>query len=399
MAKLDLNRVEMPKQEPLVRAKNYDEVALGYSAEQALYEANRCIQCPKRSCVAGCPVSVDIPDFIKAVRDGNMPEAVKILKRTNSLPGMCGRVCPQETQCEAVCVIAKKGAPIAIGRLERYVADWELANKDAIKDTDKPAPPSGKRVAVVGSGPAGLTAAADLARMGHQVTIHEALHLAGGVLAYGIPEFRLPKDILQSEVDYVKSLGVEVRLDSVIGMTMSLDELLSAHGRLFGHTARGLVCSYETEYGQEGLFQQPAQLANLTGIYGLFGLKVRQVERERPDHISCELEFLEFLLKKQAYALEHGDESMEKETRKATRLFLKEHLGRFGRAFGAQMKKHDREGFMGKAGDLTLEFLTVECRRLDLEPGLMQLPLRSTAEDQVPMACGGGESDLVQLGS
>ena len=181
--------------------------------------------------------------------------------------------------------------------------------------------------------------------------------------------------------------------------SLSLDELLSAHGRLFGHTARGLVCAYETEYGQEGLFQQPAQLANLTGIYGLFGLKVRQVERERPDHISCELEFLEFLLKKQAYALEHGDESMEKETRKATRLFLKEHLGRFGRAFGAQMKKHDREGFMGKAGDLTLEFLTVECRRLDLEPGLMQLPLRSTAEDQVPMACGGGESDLVQLGS
>ena len=241
MAKLDLNRVEMPKQEPLVRAKNYDEVALGYSAEQALYEANRCIQCPKRSCVAGCPVSVDIPDFIKAVRDGNMPEAVKILKRTNSLPGMCGRVCPQETQCEAVCVIAKKGAPIAIGRLERYVADWELANKDAIKDTDKPAPPSGKRVAVVGSGPAGLTAAADLARMGHQVTIHEALHLAGGVLAYGIPEFRLPKDILQSEVDYVKSLGVEVRLDSVIGMTMSLDELLSSEAdAVFLGTGAGL---------------------------------------------------------------------------------------------------------------------------------------------------------------
>ena len=179
--------------------------------------------------------------------------------------------------------------------------------------------------------------------------------------------------------------------------SLCLDELLSTHGHLFGHTARGLVCPYETEYGQEGLFQQPAQLANLTGLYGLFGLKVRQVERERPDHISCELEFLEFLFKKQAYALEQGDESMEKETRKATRLFLKEHLGRFGRAFGAQMKKHDREGFLGKAGDFTFEFLTVECRRLGLEPGLMQLPLHSTAEDQVPMACG-GESDLVQLG-
>ncbi len=179
--------------------------------------------------------------------------------------------------------------------------------------------------------------------------------------------------------------------------SIGLDELLSAHGRLFGHTARGLVCPYETEYGQEGLFQQPAQLASLTGLYGVFGLKVRQTERERPDHISCELEFLEFLLKKQAYALEQGDESMEKETRKATRLFLKEHLGRFGRAFGAQMKKHDPKGFLGKAGDFTFEFLAVECHRLDLEPGLIQLPLRSTAEDQVPMACG-GESDLVQLG-
>lgn len=210
-----------------------------------------------------------------------------------------------------------------------------------------------------------------------------------------------PEPIATDSLPEDRPLNLVSKAESWLGSSssLSLDELLSAHGRLFGHTARGLVCAYETEYGQEGLFQQPAQLANLTGIYGLFGLKVRQVERERPDHISCELEFLEFLLKKQAYALEHRDESMEKETRKATRLFLKEHLGRFGRAFGAQMKKHDREGFMGKAGDFTFEFLTVECHRLDLEPGLMQLPLRSTAEDQVPMACGGGESDLVQLGS
>jgi len=210
-----------------------------------------------------------------------------------------------------------------------------------------------------------------------------------------------PEPIATDSLPEDRPLNLVSKAESWLGSSssLSLDELLSAHGRLFGHTARGLVCAYETEYGQEGLFQQPAQLANLTGIYGLFGLKVRQVERERPDHISCELEFLEFLLKKQAYALEHRDESMEKETRKASRLFLKEHLGRFGRAFGAQMKKHDREGFMGKAGDFTLEFLTVECHRLDLEQGLMQLPLRSTAEDQVPMACGGGESDLVQLGS
>ncbi len=178
--------------------------------------------------------------------------------------------------------------------------------------------------------------------------------------------------------------------------TLRLDELLSAHGRLFGHTARGVVCPYETEYGQEGLFQQPAQLATLTGLYGVFGLKVRQTERERPDHISCELEFLEFLLEKQVYAQEQGNQSMGKATRRATRLFLKEHLGRFGRAFGAQLKKHDPEGFFGKAGDLTRNFLTFECHRLGLEPGLVQLPLRSAAEDRVPMACG-GEADLVQI--
>ena len=223
MAKIDLNRVEMPKQEPLVRARNFNEVALGYTAEQALAEASRCIQCPKRSCVDGCPVEVDIPDFTEAVRQGNMPEAVRILKSKNSLPGICGRVCPQETQCEDTCSLAKKGAPIAIGRLERYVADWELAQGEMEKQ--QPATPTGKRIAIVGSGPAGLTAAADLAKLGHEVTIFEALHIPGGVLMYGIPEFRLPKHIVQTEVDYVRSLGVDIRLDSVVGKTMTVDEL------------------------------------------------------------------------------------------------------------------------------------------------------------------------------
>lgn len=224
MPKLDLNRVPMPKQEPLVRARNFDEVALGYSEEQAQYEANRCIQCPKRPCVSGCPVGVDIPDFIGALREGNMPEAVRVLKGRNSLPGVCGRVCPQETQCESMCSLGKKGAPIAIGRLERYVADWSLAQGQV----EKPqiAEPTGKRVAVIGSGPAGLTAAADLAKVGHQVTLFEALHVAGGVLVYGIPEFRMPKNIVQSEVDYVKSLGVDIRLDSVVGKTMTVDEIM-----------------------------------------------------------------------------------------------------------------------------------------------------------------------------
>ncbi len=228
MAKLNLNRVPMPKQEPKVRAKNYEEVAFGYSDEQAQEEASRCIQCPKPNCVKGCPVDIDIPGFIKAVRDGNMPEAVRVLKDKNSLPATCGRVCPQETQCESTCVLAKKGAPVAIGRLERYVADWERANKGVMKSPVIQVAPSGKRVAIVGSGPAGLTAASDLAKLGHEVTILEALHVAGGVTMYGIPEFRLPKDIVQADVNYVASLGVEIKLDTVVGRTVTVDELLDS---------------------------------------------------------------------------------------------------------------------------------------------------------------------------
>ncbi len=241
MAKLNLNREPMPRQDPKLRGKNFNEVALGYIAEQAQAEAERCIQCPKHSCIDGCPVEVAIPDFIKAIRDGDMPEAVRILKSKNSLPGICGRVCPQETQCEATCALAKKGAPIAIGRLERYVADWERANKGSIDSPIIQPTPTGKRVAVVGSGPAGLTAAADLAKLGHSVTIFEALHTAGGVLMYGIPEFRLPKEIVQAEVDYVASLGVKVELDSVVGKIFTIDELLNnGYDAVFLGTGAGL---------------------------------------------------------------------------------------------------------------------------------------------------------------
>ncbi len=241
MAKLDLNRVEMPRQEPKVRARNFKEVALGYNAEQTKAEASRCIQCPKRACTEGCPVNVDIPDFIKALREGNMPEAVRVLKSKNALPGICGRVCPQETQCESYCTLAKKGAPIAIGRLERYVADWERTNtKPADRPVIKPTP-TGKRVAVVGSGPASLTAAADLAKLGHDVTMFEALHVAGGVLMYGIPEFRLPKEIVQGEVVYVTSLGVKLNLDSVVGALVTVDELLQdGYNAVFLGTGAGL---------------------------------------------------------------------------------------------------------------------------------------------------------------
>ena len=225
MAKLDLNRVPMPRQDPKLRGKNFNEVALGYSAEQAMAEASRCIQCPKHPCVDGCPVGVDIPGFIAAVREGDMLEAVRILKDKNALPGICGRVCPQETQCEAVCTLAKKGAPIAIGRLERYVADWERENVLSKNPSITKPSPTGKSVAVIGSGPAGLTLAADLAKRGHSVTIFEALHVAGGVLMYGIPEFRLPKEIVRDEIDYLRKLGVKFETNVIVGRVIKLSEL------------------------------------------------------------------------------------------------------------------------------------------------------------------------------
>ena len=232
--KINLNRVPMPKQEVEVRRRNFNEVALGYSEQQAIEEANRCIQCKDPHCIEGCPVGVRIPEFIAALRQGDMPEAVRTIKKTNSLPGICGRVCPQETQCEESCALNKKGAPVAIGRLERYVADWERAHPEVTEKPKRPRTPKGRKVAVVGSGPAGLTCAADLARQGYGVTIFEALHVAGGVLMYGIPEFRLPKEIVQAEVKYVESLGVEIKLDQVIGKLATVDELLdNGHKAVF----------------------------------------------------------------------------------------------------------------------------------------------------------------------
>lgn len=237
--RMAIPRQEMPRQQPMERRKNFFEVALGYSEELALREAERCLQCKKPKCIEGCPVEVPIPEFILALRNKDLPGAVRALKRKNNLPAICGRVCPQETQCEIKCVLAKKGQPVAIGRLERYVADWELGQ--GVTPPELP-PPTGKRVAVVGAGPAGLTCAADLARMGHQVTIFEALHAPGGVLMYGIPEFRLPKDIVLAEVDYVKSLGVELRLNAVIGKLFTIDELLNEQGydAVFLGTGAGL---------------------------------------------------------------------------------------------------------------------------------------------------------------
>jgi glutamate synthase (NADPH/NADH) small chain len=237
--RMKLPRQSMPIQDAEARGRNYDEVALGYPDETALLEALRCLQCKRPKCVEGCPVGVDIPAFIERVSEGDMPGAVRALKADNNLPAICGRVCPQETQCEVLCVMGKKYEPVAIGRLERYVADWDLAHPSPPPELP---PSNGDKVAVIGCGPAGLTCAGDLARCGHTVTIFESLHAPGGVLIYGIPEFRLPKGVVHAEVDYVRSLGVELRLDTVIGKIHTLDELLSEHGykAIFLGTGAGL---------------------------------------------------------------------------------------------------------------------------------------------------------------
>lgn len=235
---IDYKRRPMPKQQPFERIRNFDEVALGYTEALAVQEASRCLGCKKPLCVAGCPVAIDIPGFIKCIVEGDFAAGVKKIKETNALPAVCGRVCPQEDQCEKVCVLGKKGDPIAVGRLERFLADWEAASGET--ETPDIARPTGKRVAVVGSGPAGVTVANDLALLGHEVTIFEALHDAGGVLTYGIPEFRLPKAIVKREVEYVKSLGVKLYTDYIIGKTKTVDRILQEFNAVFIGAGAGL---------------------------------------------------------------------------------------------------------------------------------------------------------------
>jgi glutamate synthase (NADPH/NADH) small chain len=219
-------RQKMPEQDPQKRVHNFEEVPFGYSAETAINEAKRCIQCKKPGCIVGCPVDVKIPQFIKQIAEGNFIDAAHTLKETNSLPAVCGRVCPQEDQCEKQCILGKKGEPVAIGRLERFAADYERASGNvAIPPAVKR---NGKKVAIAGAGPSGLTIAGDLVKLGYEVTVFEALHKAGGVLVYGIPEFRLPKAIVEAEVEYLKKLGVRIETNYVIGRTQTIDELFAA---------------------------------------------------------------------------------------------------------------------------------------------------------------------------
>ena len=250
MLNMSLKKVAMPEQDPVKRNSNFGEVALGYDENMAVEEAQRCLQCKTRPCVAGCPVYVQIPEFIKLVAERKFEEAYQKITETNNLPAICGRVCPQETQCEQVCVRGKKGEPVAIGRLERFVADWHMKHASAGQAEDKDAGRNGSqtssqnykgRIAVVGSGPAGLTCAADLAVMGYKVTIFEAFHTPGGVLIYGIPEFRLPKDLVSKEIKMLEDLGVEIKTNMVIGKVLSIDDLFSmGYDAVFIGTGAGL---------------------------------------------------------------------------------------------------------------------------------------------------------------
>ena len=238
MANMSPNKVPMPTRSPADRRRDFAEVAVGYTAEQVMEEAGRCLQCKHKPCTAGCPVQVDIPAFIAEVAKGDFAAAYDVISRTSSLPAVCGRVCPQETQCESRCVRGKSGEPVAIGRLERFVADWHNAQKDA--DT-KTVVQNGRRVAVIGSGPAGLACAGDLLRLGYDVTMFEALHLAGGVLVYGIPEFRLPKAIVKQEIRRLQAQGMHLQTNMVIGKVLSIDELVEqGYEAVFIGTGAGL---------------------------------------------------------------------------------------------------------------------------------------------------------------
>ncbi|MGP1446724.1 MAG: NADPH-dependent glutamate synthase [Candidatus Limimorpha sp.] len=267
-----LKKNEMPTQPADVRNKNFSEVALGYTEEQAVNEAQRCLNCKKRPCVSGCPVNVFIPDFISEVAKGDFEAAYQIISKTNSLPAVCGRVCPQESQCESKCVRGIKGEPVAIGRLERFVADWH--NKNADDEIEAPQS-NGHKIAIIGSGPSGLTCASDLAKLGYDVTVFEAFHVAGGVLVYGIPEFRLPKEIVKKEIEGLKKLNVKVQTNMVVGKILSIDELFDEYGYKAVYIGSGA--------GLPKFMNIPGE--NLKGVYSAneFLTRINLMKAYKPD--------------------------------------------------------------------------------------------------------------------
>ena len=271
MPNMSLKKNEMPVQDPMVRNGNFLEVALGYTEEQAVDEAERCLNCKHKPCVGGCPVAIDIPAFISKIKERDFEGAYQIISQSSALPAVCGRVCPQESQCESKCVRGIKGEPVAIGRLERFVADWHNAHA-----TEKPVAPAsnGHKCAIIGAGPSGLTCAGDLARLGYEVTIFEALHLAGGVLVYGIPEFRLPKKIVQDEIENLKALGVKVETNVVVGRTIEVDEL-------FGMGFEAIFIG--SGAGLPNFMNIPGE--NLKGVYSAneFLTRVNLMKAYRPD--------------------------------------------------------------------------------------------------------------------
>ncbi len=281
---IDYNRRAMPKQDEWERIKNFDEVALGYPEKVAVEEAKRCLDCKKPLCNDGCPVGIDIPGFVRCIMEGDIGGSVRKIKETNALPAICGRVCPQEEQCEIKCILGKKGDPLAIGRLERFVADWE-ALKGKIQMPDM-APKTGRKVAIVGAGPAGVTVANDLVILGHDVTIFEALHECGGVLIYGIPEFRLPKAIVRREVEYVRSLGVKIHIDYVVGKTKTVDKLLEEYDAIFVGSGAGLPWFMEIPgENLNGVYSANEYLTRVNLMKG-FRFPEYDTPVKRPSHVA-----------------------------------------------------------------------------------------------------------------
>ncbi len=341
--------VPMPKQDPEERTRNFNEVAQGYTVEQVVAEAERCLQCVKAPCVQGCPVEVDIPAFIQLIKEKRFAEAIRKVKEKNSLPAICGRVCPQEEQCQASCTMGKIGDPVSIGRLERFVSDWE--RERGLQITEKP-DTTGKRVAIVGAGPAGLTVAANLAKLGHGVMVFEALHKPGGVLIYGIPEFRLPKKIVEAEAEYIKKLGVTMKMNALIGRLYTIGELLDRFDAAFIGTGAGLP----------RFMRIPGE--NLCGVYSANEFLIRVNLMKAYDFPRCDTPI--FVGEKVA-VIGGGNTAMDS-TRCALRLGAKEVKIVYRRS-RAEMPTRAEEVENAEEEGVVLEFLTNPRRFIGNERG------------------------------